>query len=308
MKIYNFLQASSLETETSTVLLAAHGHGSAQNIMPQLTTQAQNSGIPMHVPVISSSQQGSSQPQFTSSQQQYSFVPQQQQFSQSYRNGSRGRGGYRGRYPRDPCAICGRNNHATEFCYYKGQTSQVQPWSNSFQGYPTQIVQGAYPQLQSFPTQGFHTQGNVGFPQGNFMVCQGQYPGIPTYNFASQGVAGTPSYSGIPGPPVNHHHQHQILQPSPPPSAQAHFTGYTGTCNMPSQYSIPQGPPSTSSPFGNMFAGPQLSATTNPTTAPQWYMDSGATQHITNNLQNLQLAQSIAQSEGIVVGNGLNFL
>ncbi|KAH7846996.1 hypothetical protein Vadar_020555 [Vaccinium darrowii] len=298
------LQDTSSETDTSTVLLATHGNGSVSNVIPQLNTQTQNQGVPMHVPVISvaSSQQGSSQSQYSSSQQQqYSFMPQQQQYSQSYRNSSRGRGGYRGRYPRDPCAICGRNNHVTEFCYYKGQLSQNQPCATTpvLQGYSPQGISGYYPQMQGYAPQGFYSQGNVGYPQGNLVFSQGNFPGFPSYTFGPQGnfssVPGTPSYIGIPGLPVST----QPSQPSSQTPAQAHFTGYTGAYNLPSQYTIPSG-----SPSGIVFTGSQMSATTNPTTAPQWYLDSGATQHITNNLQNLQLAQPTTQSEGIVVGNG----
>lgn len=71
---------------------------------------------------------------------QQSFMPQQQGF-QSGRNGNRGRNF--NKFPRDPCAICGRNNHTTNYCYYKGQMSQVyQPpgqWGNvSYQSSPYQ--------------------------------------------------------------------------------------------------------------------------------------------------------------------------
>ncbi|KAH7835441.1 hypothetical protein Vadar_026169 [Vaccinium darrowii] len=39
---------------------------------------------------------------------------------------------------------------------------------------------------------------------------------------------------------------------------------------------------------------------------PPWYIDSGTTHHITNNLQNLNIAQPAANGEGIMVGNGNN--
>lgn len=40
------------------------------------------------------------------------------------------------------------------------------------------------------------------------------------------------------------------------------------------------------------------------TTIHPWYFDSGATNHITNSLQNLDQPQLVAHSSGVMVGNG----
>lgn len=37
-----------------------------------------------------------------------------------------------------------------------------------------------------------------------------------------------------------------------------------------------------------------------------WYFDSGATNHITHQMQNLQFAQPAISNEGVLVGDGTN--
>lgn len=98
--------------------------------------------------------------------------------------------------------------------------------------------------------------------------------------------------------------------------AQVHFTGtYDIPTVMPPGLTLSYGFVSgyapnplsaTSQVVGSTtnFAGPSITATTNPINAPQWYFDSGATHYVTNNLQNLQIAQPATQNEGVVVGNG----
>lgn len=65
---------------------------------------------------------------------------------------------------------------------------------------------------------------------------------------------------------------------------------------------------------GNVFSGVSqaLVTTTPPVTGhgqsgqitPQWYFDSGATTHVTNDLNNLSQSQPCSTGDGVVVGNG----
>lgn len=51
--------------------------------------------------------------------------------------------------------------------------------------------------------------------------------------------------------------------------------------------------------------GHHSSATTSSATHP-WYFDSGATNHITNNLHNIEQPQPVHNSPEVMVGNGSN--
>lgn len=89
--------------------------------------------------------------------------------------------------------------------------------------------------------------------------------------------------------------------------AQAHFTGtFDMPYMMPGQtfYQTPQGPATPQYVPDSSFGSAHQVATTNPSNAPQWYFDSGATYHITNSLQNLELAQPTSHHDGIMVSNG----
>ncbi|KAH7844143.1 hypothetical protein Vadar_024801 [Vaccinium darrowii] len=126
----------------NTVLIASHS--SAQN---------KNNLIPGTQPVAyGSGNQGVSQPQYGS--QQYFPTNTQQYGSNNSRNFSRGKGGRRFH-----CDICGRNNHSTDFCYYRHNGSGYQ-WrgvSNTPQVYSTMygpqgmpgmpVVQNVLPQF-----------------------------------------------------------------------------------------------------------------------------------------------------------------
>lgn len=90
-------------------------------------------------------------------------------------------------------------------------------------------------------------------------------------------------------------------------SAQAHFTGILGSYDVshmmtPSRFPSQQFPSTV--PSYNTSTGSHFATLINPSIAPQSYLDSGAAHHVTNNLQNLQIAQPTAQNDGILVGNG----
>lgn len=135
------VQESSSDNDLSSVLVVTHGIKSLQvgdNVgfsstgsssvaqSSQMNTQVpsvQNHfGVPMQY--AQNSQFGNSPPQYVTNVQKQ-FMPQlssqhmsTQQFG--YQN-FKPRG--KGRASRMPCEICGRSNHTTNYCYYKGQVS-----------------------------------------------------------------------------------------------------------------------------------------------------------------------------------------
>lgn len=74
---------------------------------------------------------------------------------------------------------------------------------------------------------------------------------------------------------------------------------------FPEHYVLPQ---TTSCLYGSSSAPPLVYRADNSASSSYqpWYFDSGATNHITNNLQNLNLGQTqqTALQEGVLVGNG----
>ncbi|KAH7865098.1 hypothetical protein Vadar_002223 [Vaccinium darrowii] len=91
---------------------------------------------------------------------------------------------------------------------------------------------------------------------------------------------------------------------------QAHFTGTFGVSDQ-NYCQDSQGVTTTS--FSSNHTQPTQQYTpssarsahqisnTNPSNAPQWYFDSGATHHITNNLQNLNLTQPVSHDDGTTI-------
>lgn len=148
-------QDSASESDVTSVLVATHGTSSSQQV--NNPTEEQTSFFKMNVPMLSqydASAQNSAGQQFGVSSQQ-SFMPQQHLVSFS-RNSGKGKG-YRGaRYPREPCAICGRTNHITNFCYYKNQAP-----SPPFDQFSVQWRPGVY---QSYPWT-YPGQNGVVMPQ-----------------------------------------------------------------------------------------------------------------------------------------------
>lgn len=134
----------SAETNTTTVLVASNnGNGIqsglgvqpqntqisapsnslfSQNAQPQLVSNSTQGMFP-HQQITSQNQfhGSSSQGQFMLPQQQ--FLPSNQFSSFSNKGFGKGRGGRSPRLFPYPCEVCGRNNHTTNFCYYRPQTS-----------------------------------------------------------------------------------------------------------------------------------------------------------------------------------------
>lgn len=97
--------------EVSTVLVAPHvTSGESHNsVIPG------NSSHSVHFQVQPQAQNASQ-----SSSQQYFPQSASQYFPQQQRDFNRGRTNRGSRFQRQPCEICGRNNHTTNYCFYKG--------------------------------------------------------------------------------------------------------------------------------------------------------------------------------------------
>ncbi|KAH7840374.1 hypothetical protein Vadar_016101 [Vaccinium darrowii] len=313
------LQETTSEIDNTTVLMATQSQNQGYTQSPSPVVQIH---VPLTVPSTSISQQPPSQSLSVPTQPQFTFLPQQQQYSQNFRNSPRGRGNRR--FFREPCAICGRNNHVTDFCYYKSssgshpvdvsqsqwRSGQIQyapgqiqyapgqiqyaPWVNAPLGSAPQFIQGnaygftphstfpqtfASPYPQLIPTASQYTQL---FPNTGLSPSMGNTSIGPSQMLAQVNFTGT--YAVPTGVPA--------AVPSGFPSSYGFVTGYTPNQTVGTTQSTTQ------------FAGPTVTATTSPANAPQRYFDSGATHHVTNSLQNLQLAHPATQNEGIVVGNG----
>ncbi|XP_058225858.1 uncharacterized protein LOC131334694 [Rhododendron vialii] len=153
------------------------------------------------------------------------------------------------------------------------------PWNPMMPGVP----QYTMPLYQGYPNQSsrFPAQNSGGYRfSGGFRSPSG--PALPMQH--------SQSISQMPSP------QHLTHQPS--------FAGFTESFGM----------PSFSGPYGSCYMQQTPSAPSvvynadsyNSTASQPWYFDSGATNHITNNLHNLNLehSQPTNVNEGVLVGNG----
>ncbi|KAG5545337.1 hypothetical protein RHGRI_017712 [Rhododendron griersonianum] len=173
----------------------------------------------------------------------------------SFRGFSRGRG----RGPRMPCDICGRSNHSTNYCYYKppqlgfpSQFSSQVSWRGP--GSSTQWgTSGGIPMFQ--PPQTFPSRPSA----SQLSIPASQTVGTPQANLAAfsdnLSAMHISSSSGIPSGSSQN-----IIHPS---------TAFHLSSNLP-----------------QMASSSVQTAVTTPQSHP-WFFDSGATNHITNNVQNL---------------------
>lgn len=260
-------------THTNPVVSGQNvGAASSSNILS--VGQGQSSQKNAHLDQIQS-QLASFQP-FAQNQ----FYPSQH-FSQNQFKG-RGRGSRGPKFPREPCAICGRTNHVTSYCYYRPQfeTNQWRNYSNP-SGFP--------------PNSG-------GFQPNSGGFIQPQYSGHPTSILPQQSTTPFTSGHGIPTGSFQ-----QFSPSSSTPYAQAHVAGFYGHSGAgcytgPSSYC--QAPFYGTAQSYGAESSPQNWNSMNVPTPPPWYFDSGATHHITNSLHNISQPQSTPQNAGVYVGNG----
>ncbi|KAH7856675.1 hypothetical protein Vadar_004101 [Vaccinium darrowii] len=258
----------------------------------------------VHMPVQS---QFVPQQQFVSQQ----FAPQQQFYQNQNRNNTRGRGSRR--FFKDPCEICGRNNHTTNFCYYKSQTGGFDSqYGAQFGGFS---ASQPYPQASSWgnPAINYITTQMMPQPMQPMMQPMLQPPSQPVqaimqpspifHQFRPQMSTSQVSQSSAPQfhRPENNFGRTTSYSQN---SGVTPFAGFTAAYQMPAMI-----PSSSGTNFGGsdqpigMYGG-YSSMESNP---PQhWYVDSGATHHITNNLNNITQPHPAAQTEGVLVVNGSN--
>lgn len=223
-----------------------------------------------------SNQFGSSQ---SFSQSVPSFMPPQhgpQQFYQVYPQQSRGFNRGRGRGPRMSCDICGRTNHSTNYCHDRSSTPSYQwrppgPWMSPMTTYPSGIPMFQPPFLTN-------QQPMVNSQQLGPHIASSQQPG-----------------------------QH-FAAPSSQTASPHMFAGFTEAYSVPNMSCFPgyyTGTGFNAAQFSHGSQLPLSSAVGTSTSVGQpWYFDSGATNHITNNLQNLTNPQPANTQDGIMVGNG----
>ncbi|KAG5562894.1 hypothetical protein RHGRI_005583 [Rhododendron griersonianum] len=286
---------------SNTVLVATHGNQSHNNDFSGSSSSV-NPVSQSHIGTSQSQGVGFTQPQGVGFNQLASFNPppqQHQYFPQQFRPFNRGRGS-RG-YPKGPCDICGRYNHSTNYCYYRPPNMFSSASSSQWRGYPdfsqstpwmSPMLSGSYPQnIPVYPT----------FPS--------QAPRFPSL-FSGQPRHARGFRSSVPSMLPMQGSQSVPPQLNSQPSSA--FAGFADSYGMPLNSSgcssncalspSSSGFNGTGSAFHCAYNGNSYNS---PATQP-WYFDSGATNHITNNMQNLNLEypQPTAMNEGVLVGNG----
>ncbi|KAE9454986.1 hypothetical protein C3L33_13112, partial [Rhododendron williamsianum] len=218
------------DTDISYVLVATHGNKSVQDIstghtltsttaLPhmqfQMPTIPSQFGVPMQsqqashvIPSMSPiklpqiSQFSNMSPGLQPANQ-FQYFPSSHYSPQSFRPFSRGKG----RGPRMPCDICGRLNHSTNLCYYKGQSQfPFDQWRSStppswmYPGYPTGMPMfrpGIPVSMSSVPRQSLPNPSMVSpsTSQPSFAGFTEAY----TFPYMSPTTATTANYTGVPG-------------------------------------------------------------------------------------------------------------
>ncbi|KAH7854768.1 hypothetical protein Vadar_017602 [Vaccinium darrowii] len=278
--------------ETTTILLTQHSGGKASGIS---STPVGSATLPLHSSLV---------PSASNQQFQYPMVPSQPNYSgnnfggnRNNRSGNRfnNRNGNRNTFPQGytfpvgACQICGRTNHQASTCYYR-QNLEYRPPQYGMQ-YGMQPQFGSQGLSQTYGAAMIPNQGQNG---AAMIPNQGQNGAvmIPTQgqNFQqrpqAQALMVASDFSGI-NPGQSYYQQQNCYSSFPanlvPVSAppQATFQSYGGVTT----------PPVATTPH-----------MTNSTSVP-WFFDSGASTHVTNNLNQIQVPTSQAPT-AVTVGNG----
>ncbi|KAG5548923.1 hypothetical protein RHGRI_014328 [Rhododendron griersonianum] len=254
--------------------------------MPELpkTTQIVDTNVPSGVPFYSGSNGVSSShaQMFQPVNGPGLFYPQT--FPKSHRNNNYdggfnrnkgGRGFSFGNSQRLECQICGRDNHTALYCYYRQNLQYQPPPHVQFQSSSTPFMFGRSGSSPWFGNQrGYSTfpQQNYDAPPQNTVMRHNGYNVFNGQFGASHGQFG---------------------------ASNSQFGGSNGSYNGQSSSQFPR--TVVSSPFtpsvANMvshggYQGIQsVSSETSSAVNPNWYFDSGASAHVTNDLANLQIHQ-----------------
>lgn len=171
---------------------------------------------------------------------------------------------------------------------------------------------------------GFYSSHGLGVPQTGFIVSPQTVPMTYQPGFymqPSQGVTGSfpTGQIQVQGPGFNASSPQFHVPPgsignsgAAQPHAQAHFAGFSeGLLPTPGWSTSSGATPGWSASSGASMLNPGVAASHGMEPTPggvnqptPWYFDSGATSHITNNLQNITQPQPNMVHGGVQVGNG----
>lgn len=248
-----------------------HTSQGSQNVQPQ-NFQSQNFQ-PFQAPMF--------QPPQNFPQASY-FSQPSTRFNTTNRNRSRGQGFMS--FPRPACQIRGKDNHSARTCHFRNtQTSGF--LSPGFD-------------VPSFnPSAGFQLAGVQSSPMWRHGPSTSAFPGsfqmpMPYPQFSPAATS-----------------QHLFVHPS---NASGYGGGpgggggYNASVSSPVSGSSVLGHsfPSTSAFAASYASGLGLPETSNSSPTQNWYLDSGATNHVTSDLNNIMSPQPYTAGGGVMVGNG----
>lgn len=221
------------------------------------------------------------------------FFPQSShRFNDNNKNRSRGQGFVS--FPRTACQIWGKDNHSARTCCFRNTQASgftVPPPAFTTPGMVSSP--GFYPSY-GFPSPNiwrpeYSAQFSVPIP---FAQVPSQRPTQP--HFLSSGHNNTAGYGGG----FNCH-----FPTSVGPSSSIQSNGYP---IGPSSGMQSSGFPSAASAFTACYApgSGHVTSGNDASVSPNWYLDSGATNHVTSDLNNLTHTQPYPAGVGVMVGNG----
>lgn len=206
------------------------------------------------------------------------FSQSSNRFQNSNRNRSKGQGLITFPRPTWPaCQICGKDNHSARTCHFRNtQTS----------GFPSP----GYAVPGMFSPPGFQLAGYHSSP----LWRPGS--GSPSFQGPFQMPVSYPQYSPV---PMSHH----LFVPPGNASGYGSGGGYIGTNSPPVTGSGVLGNTlSPASAFSACYAsGTSLPEVSNSATAQSWYLDSGATNHVTTDSSNILCPQPYTAGGGVMV-------
>lgn len=168
------------------------------------------------------------------------------------------------------CQVCNKAGHVALQCYHRFD----------FQGKNSQRAASSFPANFSANSQGFPVNSQGSSLSG---YSPGSFPGN------SHGFSGNSQPSSIPGYfPYNHQRSSQFPQKA-----------------VNSQSSSQHNPGTSSTPQA-LFAAHNTSPEQPSAQDPVWYMDSGATDHVTPDMNQLQSSSNYHGPAQLQVGNGEN--
>ncbi|KAH7842142.1 hypothetical protein Vadar_001947 [Vaccinium darrowii] len=216
-------------------------------------------------------------------QQYYSNSNRNMSFNGGFSKGRGTRGSGFGQNQKPGCQICGKTNHTAFYCYHR-QNMEFQP--PSFM--PPPIGRPMFQQGSSghHVNHGMNTRA-MQPPQANMLTFSSSNGST---GYGSGSVSAMKGQQSFPAPfevseyPNTSAFGHNSYTQSPDVFSSSNHSGHH-VANMVSAPSYPG---------ANMVHNPSTN----------WFFDSGASAHVTNDLSNLTQRQSCASGDGVFVGNG----